>query len=68
MTYYQANTDDDALICDDCGDTRWATDPKYGTNVDARLAEAEETGVRWSWTPRYSSDPSTCFMCGGVAK
>lgn len=68
MTYYQANTDDDALICDDCGATRWETSERYGTNVDARLEEAERTGIRWSWIDRYSSDPSTCSMCGGVAR
>jgi len=68
MTYYQANTESEALICDDCGDARWDSHPKYGTNVDARLEEAEVTGVRWSWVPRYSSDPSTCSLCNGLAR
>lgn len=64
MAYYQANTDDDVVICDDCGEQRWETNPKYGTNVDARLAEAAETGIRWSWTPRWSSDRVPCSDCG----
>ena len=64
MAYYQANTDHEGIICDSCGDERWTTHPKYGTNVDARLEEAEATGVRWSWTPRYASDKVTCEGCG----
>jgi hypothetical protein len=68
MSYYIANIDDDVVICDDCGDSRWQNDPKYGTNVDARLDEAQETGYRWSWTPKWSSDGTTCADCGGHAK
>lgn len=69
MTYYIANIDhDDAIMCDACADDRWETDPKYGCNVDARLAEAEVTGIRWSWTPRWSSDPTPCDTCGALTK
>ena len=64
MAYYQANTDHDGVLCDACGDSRWATHPKYGTNVDSRMEEWERTGVRWSWTPRYSSDKVTYEGCG----
>jgi hypothetical protein len=64
MAYYVANLDVDGVICDACGDARWDTHPKYGTNVDARLAEADRTGVRWSWVPRWSTDPVKCDNCG----
>ena len=68
MTYYQANTDSEMLICDNCGATRWAEHAKYGTNTETRAEEEKVTGVRWSWVPRYSSNSLTCFICGGVAK
>jgi hypothetical protein len=68
MTYYQANTDSEEIICDSCGDTRWAEHPRYGSNVDSRLAEAEMTGIRWSWVPRYSSTPTPCSSCGEAVK
>ena len=68
MAYYIANVDEDRVICDDCGDTRWETHPKYGSNVDARLEEAQATGLRWSWTPRWSSDPVPCEDCGKPTK
>jgi hypothetical protein len=68
MAYYQANTESDAIICDNCGDARWETHPKYGTNVDARLEEAKRTGVRWSWVPRWSSDAVPCDSCGTLTK
>jgi hypothetical protein len=68
MTYYQANTDCEELICDNCGDLRWEEHPKYGSNCDARLAEAEKTGIRWSWVPRYSSGLHTCSVCNNPTK
>ena len=64
MTYYQANTESDEIICDSCGDTRWEQHPRYGSNVDSRLAEAEVTGIRWSWVPVYSSTAMGCHLCG----
>jgi len=64
MAYYQANTDSENILCDECGDVRWATHPKYGTNVDSRLAEAKATGVRWAWVPRYASNKIACSDCG----
>lgn len=67
MTYYQANTDSEALICDDCGETRWETHPKYGGNVDARIQEAQETDIRWSWVPVYGGT-NKCSLCHKVAK
>ena len=68
MTYYQANTDNEDIICDSCGETSWEVHPKYGSNVDARLEEAEVTGIRWSWVPRYSSDFHPCSICGEATK
>ena len=68
MTYYQANTDSEELICDDCGETRWETHPKYGSNVDSRLDEAERTGVRWAWNTIYTSNPVPCSICGRMTK
>jgi hypothetical protein len=68
MTYYQANTDNEDIICDTCGETRWDIHPKYGSNVDARLEEAKVTGIRWSWTPVYSSDFHPCSICEGATK
>jgi hypothetical protein len=64
MAYYQANTDSDAILCGACGEVRWESHPKYGSNVDARLAEAQETGIRWAWVSRYSSDKMPCSDCG----
>ena len=63
MAYYQANTDHEGILCDNCAELRWETHPKYGTNVDARLAEADKTGIRWSWTPRYASEAMPCESC-----
>lgn len=67
MAYYQYNTDCTEVICDDCGDLRWETNPKYGTNTDARLAEREATGVQWNWTNSYSQDKHSCSLCGNTA-
>ena len=67
MTYYQANTDSEELVCDDCGETRWEVHPKYGSNVDARLEEAQQTGIRWAWDTRYGGDHK-CSLCNGIAK
>lgn len=68
MTYYQANTEADTIICDSCGETRWETHPCYGSNVDSRLAEAETTGIRWAWDIRYSSTPAPCSICHEMTK
>ena len=67
MTYYQHNNELEDLICDPCGDIRWKTHPKYGTNADSRLAERDLTGVQWNWTNNYSTTPVECSICGGVA-
>jgi hypothetical protein len=67
MTYYQASTFSEELICDDCGETRWETHPKYGSNVESRLEEADRTGVRWSWVPVYGGK-NKCSLCNGSAK
>jgi hypothetical protein len=66
MAYYTANTVTDTVLCDECGDARWETHPKYGTNVDSRLDEAERTGVRWSWTPIWGG--TECATCSGHVK
>jgi hypothetical protein len=69
MTYYIANDLElDTVICDDCGDSRWEQSPRYGTNVDSRLAEFEATGVRWGWVPLFSSDATPCLVCGKGVK
>lgn len=68
MTYYQANTDSETIICDPCGETRWEVHPKYGSNVDSRLEEAKVTGIRWAWDRIYSSVPAPCSICGGLVK
>jgi hypothetical protein len=69
MTYFIANNLDlDVVMCDSCADKRWETHPKYGTNVHARLAEEEETGIRWGWDRRYSSEPRPCVVCREMTK
>jgi hypothetical protein len=69
VTYYIANNLDlDTIICDSCGEQRWQTHPKYGTNVDARLDEAQETGVRWGWDRAYSSKAQPCSICKEMTK
>jgi hypothetical protein len=64
MTYWNRKTEDAELICDDCGEQRWETHPKYGTNVDSRLAERDATGAEWCWDTVYSQVTKyPCQVC-----
>lgn len=63
MTYYLANSDTDAVICDDCGEQLWKPHPKYGTNVDSREAYEAATGERWKWVPVFASVEAPCRCC-----
>jgi len=65
MTYYIANNlESSFVICDECGEQRWETSPRYGTNIDSRLMEATATGIRWGWVPLFSSEATPCLVCG----
>lgn len=65
MTYWNRKSDNDEVICDDCGDSRWESHPKYQTNVDDRIRERDETGADWCWDTVYSQvEKFDCLVCG----
>jgi hypothetical protein len=64
MAYYPRQLDLDGVMCDDCGERRWPIDPHYGTDIDARITEAQLTSVQWCWVPIYSTTASPCITCG----